>query len=196
MPTRKEIEAGLKAIAEDFNLPGGGQKKLARLVEDHLGWFDAVEARGLTFDDMGRLLFAHGVKRKSGRPFSVGTLSSTLWRKRDEAERRAFDTERKGDEDAAKRQYRAGGSTAPQSQSRAKERGPGRVTASPKSVSLAPTKKALRPNRIKNQRGDAKPVQLNKASISKAGFSSNDRSSLVDARTSMKRAAAIRRKED
>ena len=187
MATSKEIEVGLKAITEDFNLPEGGQKKLSRLVQDHLGWFDVVEARGLTVNDMVRLLFARGVKRKDGRSFSVGTLSSTLWRKRDEAERRV--------QNVAKLQYRAGALPAPQSQSRAIKRGPGRVTASPKSVS-APTKKALLPNRIENQRGDAKPAQSNKPSFSKAGFSSNDRNSLVDARTSMKRAAAIRRKED
>ena len=53
MATSKEIEVGLKAITEDFNLPEGGQKKLSRLVQNHLSWFDAVEARGLTVEDMG-----------------------------------------------------------------------------------------------------------------------------------------------
>jgi hypothetical protein len=47
MITSKEIATGAKAIAEDLRLPGGGLKKLARVVEDHLGWFDTVEARGL-----------------------------------------------------------------------------------------------------------------------------------------------------
>lgn len=191
MVKSKEIEAGLKAITEDFNLPGGGQMMLSRLVQDYLAWFDAVEARGLTVDDMVRLLFAHGVKRKDGRPFSTGTLSYTLWRKRAEAERRPFDSQREGDQNAAKRQYRAEASPTPQSQSGAKG-GPRRVTPLPKS---APTKKALRPERLESQRGDIKPAQLNKASISEA-FSIKDRNSLVDARTSMKRAAAIRRKAD
>lgn len=86
MATNKEIEAGAKAIAEDFGLPGGGQKKLARVVEGHLAWFDAVEARGMTWADMARLLFAAGAKSRNGRPFSVGTLSSTVWRKRKDAE--------------------------------------------------------------------------------------------------------------
>jgi hypothetical protein len=186
--TSKEIEAGLKAITEDFNLPGGGQMMLSRLVQDHLCWFDVVEARGLTVDDMVRLLFARGVKRKDGRAFSTGTLSSTLWRKRAEAERRAFDSYPKSDQNAAELQERADAFLASQSQGR-------RVTASPKLWS-APTKKALRPKRLESQRADIKPAQSNKASISEAGFSSNDRNSLVDARTSMKRAAAIRRKAD
>jgi hypothetical protein len=85
--TSKEIEAGAKAIAEDLHLPGGGLKKLARVVEDHLGWFDTVEARGLTWADMSRLLFAAGAKGRNGRPFSVGTLYSTVWRKREDAKR-------------------------------------------------------------------------------------------------------------
>lgn len=195
MAKSKEIEAGLKAITEDFNLPGGGQKKLSRLVQDHLGWFDVVEARGLTVDDMVRLLFARGVKHKDGRPFSVGSLSSTLWRKRQETERRVFDSQRNSDQHAAKRQDRVEDPPTPQSRSRPKQRGPRPVTASPEPLS-APTKKALRPERFEHQQGDTKVAQLNKASISKADFSSNDRDSLIDARTSMKRAAAIRRKAD
>lgn len=87
MATSKEIEAGAKAIAEDLRLPGGGLKKLARVVEDHLDWFDTVEARGLTWADMSRLLFAAGAKGRNGRPFSVGTLYSAVWRKREDAKR-------------------------------------------------------------------------------------------------------------
>ena len=90
MAASKEIEAGAKAIAEDLRLPGGGLKKLARVVEDHLGWFDTVEARGLTWADMSRLLFAAGAKGRNGRPFSVGTLYSTVWRKREDAKRRGI----------------------------------------------------------------------------------------------------------
>jgi hypothetical protein len=88
MATGNEIEAGAKAIAEDLRLPGGGLKKLARVVEDHLDWFDAAEARGLTWADMSRLLFASGAKSRNGRPFSVGTLYSTVWRKREDAEQK------------------------------------------------------------------------------------------------------------
>jgi hypothetical protein len=82
MARDKAIEAGAKAIAADLALPGGGRKKLARVVEDHLDWFDAVEARGLTWNDMARLLFAAGAKGLNGCPISVGTLSSAVWRKR------------------------------------------------------------------------------------------------------------------
>lgn len=84
--SNKQIEAGVKAIAEDMAIPGGGRKKLARLVANHLDWFDAVEARGLTWGDMSRVLFAAGVHGPGGRPIPVGTLSSTVWRKRQDAE--------------------------------------------------------------------------------------------------------------
>jgi hypothetical protein len=86
MPANKEIVAGAKAIAEDFRLPGGGRKMLARVVGSHLAWFDAVEARGMTWADISQLLLAAGAKSKNGRALSVGTLSSTVWRKRNEAE--------------------------------------------------------------------------------------------------------------
>ncbi|WP_371422211.1 hypothetical protein [Tardiphaga sp.] len=82
MATNKEIEAGAKSIAEDLALPGGRQKKLARVVENYLDWFDAAEARGLTLNDMIGLLFAAGAKGRNGRPISIGTLSSAIWRKR------------------------------------------------------------------------------------------------------------------
>jgi hypothetical protein len=87
MAKNDEIEAGAKAIAEDLRLPGAGTKKLARVVEDHLDWFDKTEARGLTWADMSRLLFAAGAKGKNGRPLPVGTLYSTVWRKREDAKR-------------------------------------------------------------------------------------------------------------
>ena len=87
MATSNEIKAGAQAIAEDLRLPGGGLKKLARVVEDHLDWFDKAEARGLTWADMSRLLFAAGAKGRNGGPFSVGTLYSTVWRKREDAKR-------------------------------------------------------------------------------------------------------------
>lgn len=85
MLTNKQIEAGAKAIAEDMTLPDGGRKKLARVVGDHLDWFDAVEARGLTWGDMSRLLLAAGAHGSDGRAVPVGTLSSTIWRKRSDA---------------------------------------------------------------------------------------------------------------
>jgi len=80
--TNKQIEAGARAIAEDMTLPGGGRKKLARVVNDHLDWFDAVEARGLTWGDISRLLLAAGAHGRDGHSIPIGTLSSTVWRKR------------------------------------------------------------------------------------------------------------------
>jgi hypothetical protein len=85
MLTDKQIEAGAKALAADAALPGGGRKKLARLVGEHLHWFDATEKRGMTWGDISRLLFAAGVRAKNGRPIPIGTLSSTVWRKRQDA---------------------------------------------------------------------------------------------------------------
>ena len=91
--TDKEIEAGAKAIVRDLSLPGGGRKKLARVVEDHLSWFAMVEARGLTWADITRLLSGAGAMGRNGRAISIGTLSSAVWRKRE-------DTKRKSNSDA------------------------------------------------------------------------------------------------
>lgn len=82
MTSNKELEAGAKAIAEDFHLPGGGRKKLSELIAEHLGWFDAAEQRGMSWNDMVRALAAAGVTGKGGNPLSIGTLSSTVWRER------------------------------------------------------------------------------------------------------------------
>ena len=86
MVDNKELESGLKAMAEDFYLPGGGHKKLSQLVAGHMHWFDAAERRGMGWRDMIRALTAAGVNGRGGKPLSVGTLSSTVWRKRAETE--------------------------------------------------------------------------------------------------------------
>jgi hypothetical protein len=86
MESDSKIKLGAKAIADDLYLPGGGRKLLSRVVAGHLEWFDAAEARGLTWSDMIRLLFAAGAVGKNGKPLPVGTLSSTVWRKRAEAQ--------------------------------------------------------------------------------------------------------------
>src|SRR5665213_425471 len=80
-----EIEAGARAIAEDLRLPGGGQQKLARVVRNHLDWFEMAEGRGFTWADMTRLLFAVGAKRQNGSAFSVSTLYLTVRREREGA---------------------------------------------------------------------------------------------------------------
>jgi hypothetical protein len=86
MTTNKELEAGLKAMAADFHFPGGGRKKLSKLVADHFDWFEAAARRGMSWPDMIRLLTAAGVTDRGDKPLSVGTLSSTVWRKRAEAD--------------------------------------------------------------------------------------------------------------
>jgi hypothetical protein len=86
MVDNKELESGLKPMAEDFRLPGGGHKKLSRLVAGHMHWFDAAERRGMGWRDMIMALTAAGVNGRGGKPLSVGTLSSTVWRKRAETE--------------------------------------------------------------------------------------------------------------
>jgi hypothetical protein len=85
MAWNDEIESGAKAIAEDFKLPGGRRKRLAKVVARHLSWFDVAEARDMTWGDMIAVLAAAGARRKNGLPFTRGTLSSTVWRKREEA---------------------------------------------------------------------------------------------------------------
>lgn len=86
MLDNKALESGLKAMAEDFHLPGGGRKKLSQLVAGHMDWFDAAERRGMSWLGMIRALTAAGVTGRGGKPLSVGTLSSTVWRKRAESE--------------------------------------------------------------------------------------------------------------
>lgn len=68
----KELEAGLRRMAEDFHLPGGGRMKLSRLVAEHLGWFAVAERRGLGWQDMIRVLTAVGVV---GRTESTSALA-------------------------------------------------------------------------------------------------------------------------
>ena len=89
MASNKELEAGLKAMVEDYRLPGGGRKKLSQLVAGHLAWFDAAERRGMGWRDMIGVLTTAGMTRRSGKPLSVGTLSSAVWRKRSEAAEKA-----------------------------------------------------------------------------------------------------------
>jgi hypothetical protein len=96
MANNKELEAGLKAMAEDFHLPGGGQMKLSRLVAEHLDWFDAAERRGMGWRNMIRALTAAGVTGKGGKPLSVGTLSATVWRNRADVELGTNRTRRHG----------------------------------------------------------------------------------------------------
>jgi hypothetical protein len=82
------LKQGLKAIAVDHRLPfGEGTKALAKLVEAHLDWFILAHERGMTWGDMIAALTSVGVVSPTGKPISVGTLSSTVGRKREAVER-------------------------------------------------------------------------------------------------------------
>jgi hypothetical protein len=71
MVDNKELESGLKVMAEDFHLPGGGHKKLSQLVAGHMHWFDAAERRGMGWRDMIRALTAAGVNGRGGKRASA-----------------------------------------------------------------------------------------------------------------------------
>lgn len=83
MARKLELEAGLEAMAADFVLLGGGRLRVARLVTNHLDWFDAAEARGMAWRDIARALATADVTDKHGKALSTGTLSSAVWRARD-----------------------------------------------------------------------------------------------------------------
>lgn len=78
----QDIEAGAKAVTEDKRLPGWRLEKLARVVADHMDWFDAAAARGTTWQDTERGLATAGATGKDGKPLRIGKLFSTVWRER------------------------------------------------------------------------------------------------------------------
>lgn len=77
------IKEGARRIAAALRSPGG-QIKLARVVGAHLDWFDLVQQRGLSWDQIIRVLANAGATRENGLPFSRGHLSSAVWRARQE----------------------------------------------------------------------------------------------------------------
>lgn len=86
MATNKELKDGLKRMAADFCLLGGGRMMLSRLVARHLNWFDIAERRGMGWRDITRVLAAAGVVGRADKKLSIGTLSSTVWRVRAKSE--------------------------------------------------------------------------------------------------------------
>ena len=70
MASNKELEAGLKAMVEDYHLPGGGRKKLSQLVAGHLAWLQSAKQRGIGWRDMIGVLTAAGVTRRGGKPLT------------------------------------------------------------------------------------------------------------------------------
>ena len=82
MAKNKDIESGAQIVAEDFKLPGGRRKAVAKLVKDHLSWFDAAKARGMAVEDILSLLTSAGATYQDGSSINFDTLSNALWRKR------------------------------------------------------------------------------------------------------------------
>lgn len=85
MAKNKDIESGARIVAEDFKLPGGRRKAVAKLVKDHLSWFDAAKARGMAVEDILSLLTSAGATYDDGSAVNFDTLSNALWRKRNGA---------------------------------------------------------------------------------------------------------------
>jgi hypothetical protein len=82
MGKNQDIETGARLVATDFKLPGGRRKKLARLVRDNGGWFDAADARGMAVEDVLNTLTAAGATYADGSSIKLSTLSNALWRRR------------------------------------------------------------------------------------------------------------------
>lgn len=77
------LKEGAGRIAAAMQSPAG-QIKLARVVANHLDWFEQAQRRGLSWDQMISLLTAAGAKRENGLAFTRGHLSSSVWRARQE----------------------------------------------------------------------------------------------------------------
>jgi hypothetical protein len=75
----KKIIDGAKAIAADLN-SAAGRIKFARVVKVHLDWFMQVQECGLTWQQISEVLTRAGARREDGTPFSIGMISSTVWR--------------------------------------------------------------------------------------------------------------------
>lgn len=85
MANNKDIESGARIVSEDFKLPGGRRKAIAKLVNDHLSWFDAAKARGMAVEDILSLLTISGATYEDGSSINFDTLANALWRKRNGA---------------------------------------------------------------------------------------------------------------
>jgi hypothetical protein len=72
---------GAKSIAKALAIPGG-QASLDFVVARYLPWFNAAQARGMSWKHMTDVLFAAGAKRETGERFSTGHLSAVVWRQR------------------------------------------------------------------------------------------------------------------
>lgn len=85
-----DLLKGAEAIAADMQGPAGQRLKLARVIDEHLGWFEQARRRGLEWSDIVHLLFRAGAARGDGRPLARAHVQSLVWRKQ-HAERQASD---------------------------------------------------------------------------------------------------------
>ena len=76
---------GAKSIAKALAVPGG-QASLDFVVARHLPWFNAAQARGMSWKHITDVLFTAGAKRLTGKRFSTGHLSAVVWRQREQTE--------------------------------------------------------------------------------------------------------------
>lgn len=185
MATNNDIEVRLRAIVEDFRLPGGGLKKIARLVANHLDWFEAAEARGMTWRDMIRALSAAGVSGREGKPLSVGTLSSAVWRERAVRSGRTTDPDH-GVETNKPR-------VTPQTKDRTRTdraRGPGRI---PEPSSKPPLPKQVRRTGIERSLDNSKSVN---PPARPQAINGNAAPSGSDVLAFMKHAASLRKRRE
>ena len=74
-----DIMIGAKRIAAALKGPVG-QIKLARVVGQHVRWFEDARSQGMTWDQIVAALTAAGATRADGTPFARGPVSSAVWR--------------------------------------------------------------------------------------------------------------------
>lgn len=77
----KDLLEGADAIAADLQGPKGRRLKLAKVIDEHLDWFDQARRRGLEWNDIVGLLFSAGATRNDGRPLARAHVQSLVWRK-------------------------------------------------------------------------------------------------------------------
>jgi hypothetical protein len=74
-----DMMIGAKRIAAALKGPVG-QIKLARVVSQHIVWFEDARSQGMTWDQIVAALTAVGATRADGTPFTRGPVSSAVWR--------------------------------------------------------------------------------------------------------------------
>lgn len=74
-----DMMIGAKRIAAALKGPVG-QIKLARIVGQHIRWFEDARSQGMTWDQIVVALTAAGAARADQTPFTRGSVSSAVWR--------------------------------------------------------------------------------------------------------------------